>query len=56
MSNGEKRVVALSAQQWMQIEMICTDDDPKEALRFLKELRDQIRLNTIGGLKSHLDK
>ena len=55
MSKDQNKAVTISAQQWMEIEMICTDNDSAEALRFLKEMRDQIKLTTIAWLKSHLD-
>jgi hypothetical protein len=51
-----KAVVSFDEQDLMEIEIIVTDDDEKEALLFVKKsIHDRILHSQQGKLKSHLD-
>ncbi len=52
----KKSVVALDEEDVMELERIVTDNDEKEALRFIKKaIYDRILHSQQGRLKSHLD-
>ena len=52
----KKSVVALDEEDVMELERIVTDNDEKEALRFVKRsIYDRILHSQQGRLKSHLD-
>ena len=51
-----KTAVSLDEQDMMELERIVTDNDEKEALRFVKRsIYDRLLHSQQGGLKSHLD-
>jgi hypothetical protein len=51
-----KAVVAFDEKDLIELERIVTDDDEKEALRFIKKsVYDRISHAQTGRLKSHLD-
>jgi len=49
------KVISLSEQEILRVEIIVIDSDRDDALAFLKELHLKIQKTTIRGLKSHLD-
>ena len=52
----KKSAVSLDEQDLMELERIITDNDEKEALRFIKKsIYDRIVHAQQGRLKSHLD-
>ncbi len=52
----KKSVVALDEEDVMELERIVTDNDEKEAIRFIKKaIYDRILHSQQGRLKSHLD-
>ena len=52
----KKSVVSLDEEDVMELERIVTDNDEKEALRFVKRsIYDRIAHSQQGSLKSHLD-
>ena len=51
-----KTAVSFDERDLMELEIIVTDDDEKEALRFVKKaIYDRILHSQQGRLKSHLD-
>lgn len=52
---NEAKVVTLTKQEMMRLEMILLDNDKDEALAFLREMRSKIEASTSIGMKSHLD-
>ena len=56
MLESRKTVVSFDEQDLTELEIIITDADEKEALRFLKKsIYDRIAHSQQGRLKSHLD-
>ena len=56
MLESRKTVVSFDEQDLTELEIIITDADEKEALRFLKKsIYDRILHSQQGRLKSHLD-
>ena len=52
----KKSAVSLDEEDVMELERIITDNDEKEALRFVKKaIYDRILHSQQGRLKSHLD-
>ncbi len=52
----KKSAVSLDEEEVMELERIITDNDEKEALRFIKKaIYDRILHSQQGRLKSHLD-
>ena len=52
----KKSAVSLDEEDVMELERIITDNDEKEALRFIKKaIYDRILHSQQGRLKSHLD-
>ena len=52
----EKAAVSLDEGDLMELERIITDNDEKEALRFVKKsIYDRVLHSQQGRLKSHLD-
>ncbi len=52
----KKSAVSLNEEDLMELERIVTDNDEKEALRFVKRsIYDRILHSQQGRLKSHLD-
>jgi hypothetical protein len=52
---SEAKVVTLTKQEMMRLEMILLDNDKDDALAFLREIRSKIEARSSIGMKSHLD-
>ncbi len=51
----DRIIVSLSPEDMMRLEMILTDRNKEEALKFVTEMYHKIKSKTVRGMRSHLD-